>query len=60
MKRKRVPKAIVQHLGAQSYARFLASIKERIRTAQIKAALAANAELVLHYWENGRVPRQSG
>ena len=36
------------------YARFLASIKERIRTAQIKAALAANAELVLHYWEIGR------
>jgi hypothetical protein len=38
MKRKRVPKAIVQQLGAQSYARFLASIKERIRTAQVKAA----------------------
>lgn len=29
-------------------------IKQRIRTAQIKAALAANAELVLHYWEVGR------
>jgi predicted nuclease of restriction endonuclease-like (RecB) superfamily len=54
MKRKRVPKAIMQQLGAQSYARFLASIKERIRTAQVKAALAANAELVLHYWEIGR------
>jgi predicted nuclease of restriction endonuclease-like (RecB) superfamily len=53
MKRKRA-KVIVQQLGAQSYARFLASIKERIRTAQVKAALAANAELVLHYWEIGR------
>jgi len=42
-------KVIVQQRGAQSYARFLASIKERIRTAQVKAALAANAELVLHY-----------
>jgi predicted nuclease of restriction endonuclease-like (RecB) superfamily len=47
-------KVIVQQRGAQSYARFLASIKERIRTAQVKAALAANAELVLHYWEIGR------
>ena len=25
--------------------------KQRIRTAQIKAALSANAQLVLHYWE---------
>lgn len=54
MKRTRATKAIVQQPGAQSYARFLASIKERIRTAQVKAALAANAELVLHYWEIGR------
>jgi hypothetical protein len=64
MKRKRVPKAIVQQPGAQSYARFLASIKERIRTAQVKAALAANAELgseltiespvVVRNWEIGR------
>jgi predicted nuclease of restriction endonuclease-like (RecB) superfamily len=54
MKRKRAPKAIVQQSGAQSYAHFLAGIKERIRTAQVKAALAANAELVLHYWKVGR------
>src|SRR5438132_3399149 len=53
MKRKRAPKAIVQQPAAQNYARFLSSIKERIRTAQIKSALAANAELVLHYWEIG-------
>jgi predicted nuclease of restriction endonuclease-like (RecB) superfamily len=54
MKRKRVPKAIVQQPAAQFYDRFVASIKKRIRTAQIKAALAANAQLVLHYWEIGR------
>ncbi len=53
MKRKRAPSPIVQQPVAQSYARFLAGIKERIRTAQVKAALAANAELVLHYWEIG-------
>jgi hypothetical protein len=52
--RKRLSKAIVQQAGAQSYARFLAGIKERIRTAQVKAALAANAELIRHYWEIGR------
>jgi len=54
MKRKRTTRAIVQQPVAQTYARFLASIKARIRTAQVKAALAANAELVLHYWEIGR------
>jgi predicted nuclease of restriction endonuclease-like (RecB) superfamily len=34
--------------------RFFASIKKRIRAAQVKAALAANTELVFHYWEIGR------
>jgi len=38
---------------AQFYDRFVDGIKERIRTAQVKAALAANAQLVLHYWEIG-------
>jgi len=41
MKRKRVSKAIVHQPGAQLYERFVETIKERIRTAQIKAALAA-------------------
>jgi hypothetical protein len=42
MKRKRVSKAIVHQPGAQLYERFVEAIKERIQTAQIKAALAAN------------------
>ncbi len=46
--------AIVHQPAPQLYERFVAEIKHRIRTAQIKAALAANAELVLHYWEIGR------
>src|SRR5437899_9357198 len=53
-RRKSAPSPIVQQPVAQSYARFLAGIKQRIRTAQVKAALAANAQLVLHYWEIGR------
>jgi predicted nuclease of restriction endonuclease-like (RecB) superfamily len=52
--RKSESLAIVHQPGAQLYRRFVEGIKERIRTAQLKAALAANAELVLHYWEIGR------
>src|SRR4030095_8661464 len=53
MKQKRVSKPIVHQPAAQFYDRFVDGIKERIRTAQVKAALAANAQLVLHYWEIG-------
>ena len=53
MSTPRKSRAIVHQPAAQLYDRFVAGIKKRIRTAQIKAALAANAELVLHYWEIG-------
>jgi hypothetical protein len=56
MNRKRAPEAIVHQPAAQFYDRFVEGIKKRIRTAQIKAALAANAQLVLHYWEIGFSP----
>jgi len=36
------------------YASFLRSLKEQIRQAQIKAALAVNHELILLYWKIGR------
>jgi len=52
--RKSKTPAIMQQPAAQLYERFVAGIKQRIRTAQIKAVLAANAELVLHYWDIGR------
>jgi predicted nuclease of restriction endonuclease-like (RecB) superfamily len=45
--------AMVQRSVAPSYEKFLENIKQRIRTAQIKAALAANQQLVLHYWDMG-------
>jgi len=38
----------------QTYAALLASIKERIQTAQVRAALAVNRELVLLYWAIGK------
>jgi predicted nuclease of restriction endonuclease-like (RecB) superfamily len=37
----------------KDYDEFLRDLKERIRTAQIKAALAVNRELVLLYWQIG-------
>ncbi|AFZ02278.1 PDDEXK nuclease domain-containing protein [Calothrix sp. PCC 6303] len=37
-----------------SYDEFLRELKERIRSAQIKAALSVNRELVLLYWQIGR------
>ena len=54
LKRKSSKPVIVHQPAAQLYDSFVGRIKERIRTSQIKAALAANAELVLHYWELGR------
>jgi predicted nuclease of restriction endonuclease-like (RecB) superfamily len=36
------------------YQTYLAQLKERIRSAQVKAALAVNRELVLLYWGIGR------
>lgn len=52
--RKSSAATIVQRPAAQLYEHLVEGIKQRIRSAQIKAALAANAELVLHYWEIGR------
>ena len=36
------------------YPSLLADIKQRIRTAQVRAALSANAELIQLYWDIGR------
>jgi predicted nuclease of restriction endonuclease-like (RecB) superfamily len=38
----------------QGYDAFLKDLKERIRAAQVKAAVAVNRELILHYWQIGR------
>jgi predicted nuclease of restriction endonuclease-like (RecB) superfamily len=43
-----------QTLNTQTYAALLASIKERIQSAQVRAAVAVNHELVLLYWGIGR------
>src|SRR5262245_7190287 len=38
----------------EGYDELLRQIKERIRSAQLRAALAVNRELVLLYWQIGR------
>ncbi len=37
-----------------NYDAFLTTLKQRVRTAQMRAALAVNQELVLLYWQIGR------
>jgi predicted nuclease of restriction endonuclease-like (RecB) superfamily len=44
----------VADLLPRGYAEFLDGLKARIRTAQVRAALAVNRELVTLYWEIGR------
>lgn len=43
-----------QTSSAETYAELLASIKDRIRSAQVRAAVAVNQELVLLYWGIGK------
>ena len=37
------------------YKSWLAEVKDRIKVARIKASLAANAELILFYWDLGKM-----
>jgi predicted nuclease of restriction endonuclease-like (RecB) superfamily len=55
-KKKASTGAVARAGGAlpTGYASFLDDLKSRIRAAQVKAALAVNAELVLLYWRIGR------
>lgn len=39
---------------SDDYVKLLADLKERIRAARLRAALAVNAELILLYWSIGR------
>ncbi|NJM00581.1 MAG: DUF1016 domain-containing protein [Synechococcaceae cyanobacterium SM2_3_2] len=41
-------------LAPGGYVPFLAELKERIRSAQVRAALAVNRELVVLYWQIGQ------
>lgn len=41
-------------MGAPDDARFLADLKERVRSAQVQAATSLNREMLSLYWEIGR------
>ena len=47
-------KIAARSTGLSGYTPFLAAVKNRIRAAQVKATLAANAELIHLYWDIGR------
>jgi len=47
------PAAAINGLPA-NYPQLLESLKARIRSAQVKASLAVNRELILLYWETGK------
>ena len=46
---------MVQEPLAQTYARLVADIKDRIRSAQYDALKAVNKELIALYWDIGRL-----
>ncbi len=41
-------------ISSKDYQEFLTAIKNQIQTARIRAALAVNSELILHYWQLGK------
>lgn len=52
MKKQLKKKEESLHLN-KDYKNFFSGIKDRLKTAQIRAALAANSELIKFYWELG-------
>jgi predicted nuclease of restriction endonuclease-like (RecB) superfamily len=54
MKREQKKQMGVQNKGLSGYAPFLGAVKDRIRAAQVRATLSANAELIYLYWDIGR------
>jgi hypothetical protein len=44
-----------ENTGIVLYANLLSDIKTRIRLAQVKATLSANAEMIKMYWDIGRM-----
>ena len=43
------------NLDLSTYCDLLSDVRNRIRQAQIKATLSANAEMILMYWDIGRM-----
>lgn len=41
--------------SSESYKGWIKELKDKVRSAQIKAALAVNTELIKFYWELGKL-----
>ena len=54
MKKKLVKRSALT-LAASSYSALLSDIKQRIRAAQVRTAMAGNASMLMLYWEIGGV-----
>src|SRR5580658_7760834 len=54
MKREAKKPRLARKARLSGYAPFLGVVKDRIRAAQVKATLSANAELIHLYWDIGR------
>jgi len=54
VKNKAVVRRQTEKMLPAGYADLLADLKQRIRTAQVKAALSANRELIRLYWDIGK------
>jgi hypothetical protein len=44
---------MAESITPDNYGEFLAGLKRRIQTAQLRASLSVNRELVLLYWQIG-------
>lgn len=42
-----------------NYKNWLATIKDKVRTAQIKVGIAANKELISFYWDLGKISQKN-
>ena len=54
MAKKNQPVTKKTKISSANYTKFITSLKVRIRSAQIKAAVAVNSELIKLYWEIGK------
>ncbi len=53
-KRKEPVQKPKSHLAPKGYEAFLGELKERIKSAQLRASLAVNHEMISLYWQIGR------
>ena len=54
MVKKNPPATKKNEVSTVNYAKFVNSLKAKIRSAQVKGAIAVNRELIKLYWEIGR------